>query len=89
MRPALMILLLAAVAAWTTLAVGVHAILARGSRLLFDLARWLELEPDSVQWMADRLAEAAPLALPAAALVWTVGVAAIAFAAFLFVRDQA
>jgi hypothetical protein len=87
MSPGLSLLVAVAAGGWSLACFGLYRLLAAGSPAVFAVTRWLEIEPDSTQWLADGLAEAAPLAAGIAITVWLVGAAGIALAAWLVGRN--
>ena len=71
---------------WSGLSWGLHALAGAGSPAVVRLTRWLEMEPESTQWLADGLAMAGGLAQVLVLIGWAIGMAALAGVGWLAAR---
>lgn len=71
---------------WSGLAWGLHALAGAGSAAVVRITRWLELEPESTQWLADGLAIAGDLAQMLVLIGWAIGLAALGAVGWLVGR---
>lgn len=71
---------------WSGLAWGLHALAGAGSAAVVRITRWLELEPESTQWLADGLAMAGDLAQMLVLIGWAIGLAALGSVGWLIGR---
>jgi|FEC22Drversion2_1045045.scaffolds.fasta_scaffold00946_16 hypothetical protein len=83
MKRAAWILLALVALVWSGLAWVLHALAGAGSPAVVRLTRWLEMEPESTQWLADGLAMAGDIAQLLVLVGWAIGLAALLLVGWL------
>lgn len=78
MRRPLAALLLAFAVGWSALLWFLVANAGQAAPAVVTLTRWLELEPQSTQWLADALAQAGTALRWLLGAVWIIGLAGLA-----------
>lgn len=68
---------------WSGLGWALYALAGAGSPAVVRVTRWLEMEPESTQWLADGLAMAGDLAQLLVVIAWAIGMAALAAVGWL------
>ena len=63
--------------AWTGLAWLLHSLAGTGGAAVVSISRWLDIDPDSTQWIADTLALAGGIAQWLVLIVWLIGAAVV------------
>jgi uncharacterized membrane protein YhaH (DUF805 family) len=60
-------------ALWSGFAWLLHTLAGSGGAAVMTVSRWLDIEPSSIQWLADGLAMAGGLAQALVILIWLMG----------------